>query len=228
MENPVRLQKFLALSGLDSRRKCAFYIQKGQVKVNGRVQKEPWFMIDVNKDHIICQGKKVFVKPKIYLMLNKPANCVTTVSDPEGRKTVMDYLKGVNQTVYPVGRLDYDSEGLVLFTNDGELTYKMLHPRFKVEKTYDVLVDRALEDKEQRRIEKGIFFEGKRTMPARLRNVKEFSDGRVIYNITVTEGRKHLVKNLFLAVGSRVKRLKRIKFGPLSIGVLKKGLYRLL
>lgn len=221
----VRLQKFLSNAGVSSRRKCEAIIESGQVKVNNRVIKVPWFQVDPERDVVFVRKTRIKLPGKAYLILNKPAGCVTTRSDPEGRKTIMDYIREVKIPVFPVGRLDYDSAGLIFLTNDGELAHRLMHPSFKVPKTYIVKLNGSLDKKRIKYIEKGMMLDDVRTQPAKIKIINEKFN---IYQIIVFEGRKHLVKNLFMKVGLRIQKLTRTEFGPLLLGDLKKGRFRYL
>lgn len=221
----IRLQKFLSNAGIASRRKCAKIIEARHVKVNGRVVTSPWLQIDPDKDKVFVKDKRVNMPEKVYLILNKPKECITSLNDPEGRRTVMDYLKGLKAPVFPAGRLDYDSSGLIFFTNDGELAYRLTHPKFKVPKTYLVKLNGRLDEKRTKRLEKGLLIDNIPTGPVKIEEIRQ---DLFIYQITVSEGRKHLVKNLFMKVGLRVKSLKRIEFGTLYLDKLKRGTFRYL
>lgn len=222
-----RLQKWLASCGYGSRRACEQLIQAGRVKVNNETV-PMGTKIDPEQDRIEVDGT-VVSQPcaPVYLILNKPPGYTTTRKDPHAKRTVMELLKGVKEPVYPVGRLDADSEGLLLFTNDGELTYRLLHPRYKVPKTYRVSLQHAPSDEALQQLREGIELEDGITAPAEVSWVKR-SAGQIILDITLHEGRKRQVKRMFRAVGSPIIRLMRVQFGPLRLGELPPAQWRYL
>lgn len=224
----IRLQKVIADSGLASRRKAEELIVQGRVTVNGRVVSELGTKVDPEKDHVKVDGRRLKpAPPQTFVMLNKPKNVVSTMSDPGGRSTIADLLPGVRVRVFPVGRLDFDSEGLVLLTNDGELAQRLLHPRYHVPKTYLVKVKGMLNDEELRALEKGVVLEDGRTSPAVVKKVSKATENSWL-EITIYEGRKHQVKRMLDAVGHPVLKLKRTRLGPLALGDLPVGQYRYL
>ena len=220
-----RLQKILARAGIASRRKAEEYITEGRVKVNGRVVTELGSKADPLRDHIKVDGKLLrHPRAPVYLALNKPRNCVTTVTDPEGRPTVMDHLRGVKERVFPVGRLDYNSEGLLLLTNDGDFASKVLAPARHVPKTYLVKANGPLTEQQQDAFREGIPLHGRRTRPAELRLIKPARNPW--YEVTITEGRQNQIRYMFKHFGRLVEKLRRTKIGFLSLGRLKPGEYR--
>lgn len=221
-----RLQKILSAAGISSRRAAEEIIQEGRVRVNGKVVTELGAKADPDKDHIKVDGKLINPKqPKTYIMLNKPAGFVTTMSDPEGRPIVANLLKGVKVRVYPVGRLDYDTEGLLLLTNDGDFAHLVTHPKHELPKTYLVKVKGALEDRHVANLEQGVFLKDGKTAPARVRKLrKEESNSWV--EITIHEGRKRQVRRMIDFTGHSVIKLKRTKVGNLNLGDLPMGAYR--
>ncbi len=220
-----RLQKILSHAGISSRRKAEEYILEGRIRVNGKIVTELGTKADPDKDHIKVDGKLLRRHERhVYLMLNKPKNCVTTASDPQGRPTVMDHLRGVRERVYPVGRLDYQSEGLLLFTNDGEFAARILAPSHHVPKTYMVKANGPLSFEQQEQFRQGIPLHGRRTAPAGLKLVKPARNPW--YEVTLTEGRQHQVKNMFRHFGRLVGKLRRTKIAFLSLGTLKPGEFR--
>lgn len=222
----MRLQKFMADAGIASRRKCEEYIAEGRVKVNGSTA-VIGCTVEAG-DEVLFDGRPVCVKPeRVAIVLNKPQGVVCTSSDPEGRRTVIDYVKELPYRLYNVGRLDYDSEGLIILTNDGDLAYKMMHPSFAVEKTYHVVCTGALTDGDKDRLEKGVALEDGFTAPAKIENV-EYSRGRTAFDITIHEGRNRQVRRMLAAVGREVMLLRRIKEGPVTLGGLKGGEWRYL
>lgn len=221
-----RLQKVLARAGIASRRKCEEIIAAGNVKVNGKVVTELGTKVDPVKDRIEVNGKLLAGREKeIYIMLNKPAGYVTTVHDPQGRKKVMDLLQGVAERVYPVGRLDKDTEGLLLFTNNGELAYRLTHPRHKVYKTYWARVQGNPSEDNLARLASGLILEDGPAAPAIVRRIGKKGKNAII-EINIREGRKRQVRRMFQHIGHPVLNLKRLRFGPLELGRLKQGEYR--
>jgi len=184
------------------------------------------FCVDPTGDHIELEGKRLKPAEKyIYLMFNKPRGVVTTVSDERGRETVMDFLPKLHRRIYPVGRLDKDTTGLLLLTSDGELAYRLTHPKFKIDKIYHVQLKGDFSIKAKKQLEKGIFIDGRRTSKAGikiLKHTRQFS----ILTIKLHEGRKRQVRRMFKKMGFSVIRLKRVAFGNLVLGNLKEGCYR--
>ena len=221
-----RLQKILSAAGISSRRAAEDIILEGRVRVNGKVVTELGAKADPDNDHVKVDGKLINPKqPKAYIMLNKPAGFVTTMSDPEGRPIVAHLLKGVKVRVYPVGRLDYDTEGLLLLTNDGDFAHLVTHPRHELPKTYLVKVKGFLEDRHVQNLEQGVFLKDGKTAPARVRKLrKEESNSWV--EITIHEGRKRQVRRMIDFTGHSVIKLKRTKVGNLNLGDLPVGAYR--
>jgi 23S rRNA pseudouridine2605 synthase len=221
-----RLQKILSAAGIASRRAAEEIILEGRVRVNGKVVTELGAKADPDNDHVKVDGKLINPKqPKAYIMLNKPAGFVTTMSDPEGRPIVAHLLKGVKVRVYPVGRLDYDTEGLLLLTNDGDFAHLVTHPRHELPKTYLVKVKGFLEDRHVENLEQGVFLKDGKTAPARVRKLrKEESNSWV--EITIHEGRKRQVRRMIDFTGHSVIKLKRTKVGNLNLGELPVGAYR--
>jgi 23S rRNA pseudouridine2605 synthase len=221
-----RVQKILAEMGVASRRKAEELIEEGRVTVNGRVahlgQKA-----DPLLSHIKLDGKLLAprAEPKVYLALNKPRNVVTSLSDPEGRPTVKDYLRGVRGRVYPVGRLDFDSEGLLLMTNDGEFAHGVMHPSHKLPKTYRVKVKGVLTAEEFERLRKGVRIEDGMARAAQAKPLEKLKENSWL-EITITEGRKRQIRRMLDRVGHPVIRLVRTRVGPVSLGPLKAGQLR--
>ncbi len=223
-----RLQKFLARAGVGSRRGCEALILEGRVTVNGVRVDTLGTRVDGVRDAVKVDGKRVRARtePPIVIALNKPRGVVTTVSDPEGRPTVMDLVRSIRRRVYPVGRLDFHSDGLLLLTDDGELARDLMHPGKDVPKWYRVKVRGKPTAEVLRRIERGIVLDGKRTLPARVRMARPGANAWI--EIAVTEGRNRLVRRLFEAVGHPVQRLRRTAIGPIKIGRLPAGSFRTL
>ena len=221
-----RLQKVLAKAGMASRRHSEELILNGKVKVNGKVITELGTKVNAAKDVIEVSGK-VIPPPerKVYYLLNKPRGYVTTLKDERGRKTVMDLLEGIPQRVYPVGRLDYDSEGLLLLTNDGELTQAFTHPKHRVKKTYMARVEGIPEPEKLESLTKGIQLEDGLTAPAEVR-LTNILDNRALLEIRIHEGRNRQVRRMCEQIGHPVVRLRRVQMGPLVLGDLKPGQYR--
>ena len=224
----IRLQKMIAGTGLSSRRKAETLIASGRVTVNGKVVTELGTKVDPERDHVKVDGRHLMgAQPFVYLMLNKPKNVMSTLDDPGGRDTVKDFLHGVSVRVFPVGRLDFDSEGLMLLTNNGDLAQALLHPRYHVPKTYLIKVKRVLTDDEIAQLQHGVQLEDGMTSPAIVKKVKKAEQNSWL-EITIREGRKHQVKRMLEAVGHPVIKLMRIRMGPLSLGDLSPGEFRFL
>lgn len=217
-----RLQKILSHAGIASRRAAENYILEGRVRVNGKVVTELGTKADLERDHIKVDGKLLHRPERhVYLMLNKPKGCVTTLADPQGRPTVLDYLRGIHERVYPVGRLDYASEGLLLMTNDGDFAARILAPSHHVEKTYVVKVNGLLTVEQQDRFREGIPLHGRRTAPASLKLIKAARNPW--YEVVLTEGRQNQIRMMFRHFDRLVEKLRRTKVGFLSLGALKPG-----
>lgn len=223
-----RLQKILARAGIASRREAEKMIKEGRVAVNGKVITQMGFKADPEKDSIKVDGCKINkFQPNITVLLNKPKGYVSTVRDPKGRPTVVELLKGVKWRLYPVGRLDYDAEGLLLLTNDGELAYKLSHPKFSVPRTYMVKVSGIPEERQLLRLKKGIILEDGRAKAVSC-EIIGYSGKNCWVKVTVTEGRNRLIKRMFLAIGYPVLKLKRIQFGSIKLGKIPAGEFRFL
>lgn len=224
----IRLQKFLAEAQVASRRKSEEIILEGRVCVNGKVVTELGTRVDDEKDVVTLDGEVIKKGEKlVYILLNKPEGCVTTVHDQFDRPTVMDYVKGIDERIYPVGRLDFDTAGLLILTNDGDMTYRLTHPKHRVNKTYLALVDFEPTEEEITAFENGLVIDGRKTAKAKLTVVKSDKKG-VFLKITIHEGRNRQVRKMCDAIGHPVRKLKRTAVGKLSLGSLKKGEYRFL
>lgn len=222
-----RLQKILQRAGVASRRKAEALIAAGKVTVNGVVVRDMGLKVDPQTE-IFCEGVKIGFEEKVYWVLNKPEGVVSTTQDEHGRKTVMDLLK-ISERIYPIGRLDYDTSGVILLTNDGDFSNQLTHPRFKLEKEYHAKVSGLLRKEESAILEKGILIDGIQTKPAVISNVRYDEKKTNTYvNIVITEGRYHQVKKMFEAIGHPVLKLKRIRFGSVTTEGLKPGESRLL
>lgn len=218
----MRINKFLAECGVASRRAADKMIIDGEVKINGRIC-SLGDEVNLDDDNVTVNGKTVStVKKYDYYILNKPKGYVCTVRDDKGRKTVMDLLPPNVKHVFPVGRLDYDSEGLLIMTNDGELTYRLTHPKNEIPKTYLVKLEGTITDEALNKVKNGVVIDGKRTGKCNIKVVEQTRDA-VRLHITITEGRNRQVRKMFLAVGKEVKLLKRIKVGELTLRGLDRG-----
>jgi 23S rRNA pseudouridine2605 synthase len=222
-----RLQKVLAHAGVTSRRKAEQLMVEGRVTVNGKCVTELGTKADPARDHIKVDGKLVrFSNRLLYLVLNKPPGYVTTASDPEGRPTVLDLMHGVRERVYPVGRLDYHSEGLLLLTNDGEFANRITSAKNHVVKTYVVKVTGTLTGEQETAFREGIVLDGRRTAPAGLKLIRRATNPW--YEVKLTEGRQNQIRLMFKQFGKLVEKLRRVKIGFLELGPIKAGEYRAL
>ena len=223
-----RIQKILAKAGIASRREAERMVIEGKVTVNGKIIDKLGFKADPLKDHIRVDGKRLTgFEPKITLLLNKPRGYLSTVKDPGGRPTVMDLLKKVRWRIYPVGRLDFDAEGLLLLSNDGDLTHILSHPRFSIPRTYFVKVGGVPDGKGLDRLKKGVRLEDGKAKAVSVTILRQ-REKNCWAQFVVTEGRNRLVKRMFAAVGHPVLKLKRVGFGPLRLGDLPVGQFRYL
>jgi 23S rRNA pseudouridine2605 synthase len=220
-----RLQKILSQAGVASRRHSEQLMAEGRVTVNGAVVTELGSKADLSRDHIKVDGR-LLRPPKhmVYIVLHKPDSSVTTVSDPQGRTTVMDMLHGVRERVYPVGRLDYHSEGLLLFTNDGELANAVMSAATHLPKTYLVKANGTLTPDQERRFRDGVPLSGRRTLPAGLKIIREAENPW--YEVKLVEGRNNQIRMMFKHFGLLVEKLKRVRVGPIDLGPIKPGQYR--
>ena len=222
-----RLQKLLAHAGITSRRKAEELIVAGRVSVNGVTVTELGSKADLDVDKVKVDGQVIGTpKHHVYMAFNKPKNVVSTVHDPEGRKTVMSFFKGARERIYPVGRLDYASEGLLLLTNDGEFANRLLTPASHVTKTYLVKANGALTAEQEESFRHGLPIHGKKTAPAGLKLIKPGKNPW--YEVRLVEGRQNQIRIMFKHCGLLVEKLKRIKIGFLDLGELKPGAYRTL
>ncbi|MBN1375636.1 MAG: rRNA pseudouridine synthase [Dehalococcoidia bacterium] len=220
----IPLLKYLVEAGLGARRQVVSAIKQGRVTVNGKTATGYTMPIYPKLDEIIVDGKKVKFKPNeaLVFIVNKPKDVLSTTRDEHGRKTVIDMLPERYRSLglYPAGRLDYDSTGLLILTNDGNLTYRLTHPRFEHEKEYIVTVNGILNEQDREKLQKGVQLEDGMTYPAR---IKEVPQAAFTYSITIHEGRHRQVKRMFLSVGHEVKSLKRVRIGRLELGDLEEG-----
>ena len=225
-ENLIRLQKIISQAGISSRREAERLIIEGRVLVNGNVVRELGAKADPRTDDIRVDGKKIKKEEqKIYILLNKPKGCITTVKDDRGRPTVIDLLRGVKKNVYPVGRLDFNTEGILLLTNDGDFAQHLAHPRHKIPKTYSVKISGVPTEKELRKLSDGVVVFKRKTAPAQVRFDRTTGNNSWL-TITLHEGKKRQIRRMCEIIGHPVIKLKRIKYGFLELGNLKPGEYR--
>ncbi|MGH7660207.1 MAG: pseudouridine synthase [Vulcanimicrobiaceae bacterium] len=226
----MRLQRYLAQAGVASRRASEALIVAGRVAINGKIARELGTRVEAG-DRVELDGRSLHPERREIVALNKPVGVVTTMRDPEGRKTVADLLRELRSPaaprLVPVGRLDYDTSGLLLLTNDGDLAFALTHPRFGVEKVYRVTLRGRLGSEVVSRLQQGITLDGNRTSPARLRVVATAAD-RSVVDLTIHEGRYRQVRRMFEAVGHQVLALQRRRFGPIGLGGLAPGKLRAL
>jgi 23S rRNA pseudouridine2605 synthase len=222
-----RLQKILSQAGVASRRHAEQLMAEGRVVVNGSVVTQLGSKADFERDHIKVDGR-LLRPPKhlVYIALHKPTGTVSTVSDPENRDTVMDLIRGVKERVYPVGRLDYHSEGLLLFTNDGDLANAVMSAATHLPKTYLVKINGALTADQEQRFREGIPLSGRRTMPAGLKLIRQAENPW--YEVKLHEGRNNQIRIMFKHFGRLVEKLKRVRIGPVDLGPIKPGQFRYL
>lgn len=228
MEGTVRLQKVIAWAGIASRRQAEQMIKEGRITVDGQVVRELGVKVDPVKNYIKVDGKLIKrLQANVYILLNKPREYVTTLQDPQGRPKVVDLLGGVKARVYPVGRLDYDAEGLLLLTNDGALTQKLTHPRFHVPKVYHVKVSGFPNASQLKRLSHGIKLKDGFTAPAKMKGLKKTNKNAWL-EMTLFEGKNREIKRMCERIGHTVLKLKRIKFANLDLSGVKAGEYRYL
>lgn len=223
-----RLQKIIATAGIASRRKAEEFITQGRVSVNGQIVSVLGSKADPERDHIKVDGKLIHLNDnRVYVLLNKPPGYVSTVRDPENRPTVMELLKGIRERVYPVGRLDYASAGLLLLTNDGELANRMMSRASEFPRTYHVKLEATPSSDGLEKLARGIPLDGRRTAPAHIRALPQGAGtGKPWYEITLTEGRYHQVRRMFERIGQGVLKLKRVKVAFLTDDGLAPGKFR--
>ena len=221
----MRINKYIACAGVASRRKADELIANGNVRVNGLVLREPGYDV-VEGDIVEVNGRRIETsEKKVYILLNKPTGYVTTVSDDRERDTVMDLVADVDARIFPVGRLDYNTSGMLIMTNDGDFAYKLTHPKHEMPKTYRALVSGVLSDEKCGRLEIGVDIGGFRTSPAKVKIVRGLSNATLV-DITIHEGKNRQVRKMFRAVGNPVKQLQRIAIGDIRLGRLAEGHYR--
>lgn len=223
-----RLQKIIANAGITSRRSAEKLIDSGKVSLNGKIVTTLGVKADPSKDKIRINGKLLsHSDSKLYILLNKPSGYITSLKDPEGRPTVMDLLKKVRQRVYPVGRLDYDTEGLLIITNDGEFANILMHPRHKVQKTYMVKIKGKISEKSIKNLTEGVYIDGRKTAPIAIKK-KGLREKNSWIEISLQEGRNRQIKRMLEILGYRVIKLKRTSYGFLNLQGVPLGAYRLL
>ena len=220
----MRLNKFIALSGITSRRKADQLILDGEVKVNGKIVTTPG--VDITpKDKVNVSGKLIRPQKHQYFIFNKPTKVITSINDPQRRATVADYFKSEKNRLFPVGRLDYETSGLLLITNDGDFANRLMHPSYNKEKTYIAEIDKELSKKEIEKFESGIYIDKKKTAPAKLifqkRKLNNFR-----YKIVIHEGRNRQIRKMFSKLNANIKTLKRVQIGSIKLGDLPVGRYR--
>lgn len=222
----MRINKYIADAGIASRRKADDLIRRGQVKVNGAVLTQPGYDVQ-DGDEVSVSGQLIShtEQTKVYYMLNKPVGCITSVHDEKGRPTVMDCLQEVEERIYPVGRLDYQTSGLLFLTNDGDFAYRLTHPKHEVGKTYILRAEGSLNHRQLQRLRNGVDIGGFRTSPAQIRVLKCNKHSTVL-EMTIHEGKNRQIRRMLEAVGSRVIELERVAYGNIVLGHLKPGRFR--
>ena len=223
----IRLQVALSRSGITSRRRAVDIIEKGRVLVNGKIVRSKGFAVDPEKDEIIANGKRIRPKRKVYILMNKPRGVITSRHDPQRRKTVFDILPREFRELHTVGRLDKDTTGLLLLTNDGDLTYRLTHPKFEILKKYRVKCKGKITDREKNRLERGMMIEGKKTARAKVEIIRADTDTSELF-MEIHEGRKRQIRTMFLFLGHPPKRLERVAYQFLRLGSVKPGCFRYL
>ncbi len=222
----MRLNKFMASAGVSSRRNCDEIIEAGRVRVNAQVVKKLGVQVDPDKDLVSVDNKPIRLKNDfVYIMLNKPTGVVTTVSDQFGRKTVLDILPKTKQRIYPIGRLDYNTSGLLLLTNDGETANHLIHPRFAIDKVYLATVAHKLNEHQISLLKNGVDIGGFVTSPAKV-TFKRGDKSGFVYEIVIHEGKNRQIRKMFSAVGSSVVGLHRVAIGKIKLGTLPNGASR--
>ena len=218
----MRINKYLAESGVASRRSADKLIMDGVVKINGKVC-NLGDEVEVGEDNVTVHGKTVStIKKYDYYIMNKPKGYITSVKDEKGRKTVMDLLPANIKRLFPVGRLDYDTEGLLILTNDGDLTFRLTHPKNEIPKTYLVKTEKPIKDEDLRKLRSGVVIDGVKTNKCNVRLIETYKTGAKLH-VTITEGRNRQVRKMFEAVNNSVDFLKRIKIGDLTLSGLNRG-----
>lgn len=228
MKNLERLQKVIAQAGVCSRRMAEQLIQAGKVTVNGKVVQELGVKVDPSKDRIRVNGEEIYIDDeRVVIVFNKPSRVITTMSDPQNRVKVIDYID-LGYRVFPIGRLDYETEGLLLLTNDGELANKLMHPKYMVNKVYDVTIKGELKKEDLKALREGVKLADGITAPAHVRVISKLKNRRSVISITIYEGRKRQVRRMFKTLGYEIEKLKRTEYSFLDLGNLNSGEYRFL
>ena len=221
----MRLNKFLSNSGVASRRKCDLLIEEGKVTVNGKVVNELGLKINEKKDKVKVEGKDISLPSSfVYIKLNKPKGYACTASDEKGRKTIYD-LVDCEERLFSIGRLDYDTEGLIILTNDGDFANAVAHPRFQTEKEYRVTAEGEIKESELAVMRKGVVVDGERMPSARVEKLS-YENGFTKLSVVIDEGQNRQVRRMFEAIGHQIKLLKRVRIGQVRLGGLKRGEYR--
>jgi len=221
-----RIQKVLARAGLASRREAERWLAEGRISVNGAIVTEPGTKVDPEVDHIRVDGRKLRPEPKhVYYLLNKPVGFVTTTKDPQNRPIVTDLMRRVRERVFPVGRLDYNTSGLIVLTNDGDLADRLMKPASRCPKIYEAKLKGVPPAAVVRRLSRGVVLDGRRTMPCRIRPLRTTRSGTWM-EIELREGRRNQIRRMFLQAGHPVSKLKRVAIGPLRDRQLPGGKYR--
>lgn len=225
----MRLNKLIAQSGIASRRKADELISEGKVKINGKVSKELGYIVK-KKDLVMVNGRAINIEEKVYVLFYKPKACISSVSDDKGRVTVVDYLGGVDKRVYPVGRLDYETTGTLILTNDGEFSNLIVNPKSKIHKTYIAYLDGMLTSTQKKQLENGVKIDhGAKTKPCKIKILeKNFKHNNCKVSITITEGKNRQVRKMFELVGLNVRKLHRESIEFLNVADLVPGQYRFL
>jgi pseudouridine synthase len=221
----MRVQVFLSHNGVCSRREAMKVVMDGRVKVNGKVVTEPSTDVDPYNDQILVDGREVIEKQNTYIMLNKPAGYVTTKEDRHAERIIFELLPPKLQHLHPVGRLDKDTEGLLLLTNDGNLTHRLTHPKFHIDKTYFVRMLGQLKPEDKTQLEKGMDLNGEKTLPAKISQIQHQAK-HTEFLMTIQEGRKRQIRLMLAACGYKVIYLRRLSHGPLKLGEMRKGSWR--
>lgn len=223
----VRLQKYIAMCGAASRRAAEELIAKGKVKVNGKIVREMGTKVEIGADEVVLSGEKLsYNDKKYYIMLNKPAGYVSTAKDQFDRPTVVELVnEDISARIVPVGRLDYETEGLLLLSNDGDFTYRVTHPKFKVDKTYIAVLKGGITISGLNKLRRGVDIGGFVTSPARVNVIKQTARSAIV-EIEIHEGKNRQVRKMFAAVGNNVQELERIAIGEIRLGRTKEGHYR--
>lgn len=221
----MRLQSYLSQAGVTSRRKAAELVKAGVVQVNGQPVLEPGFAVTPGKDEIACRGKKIEFESKLYFAFNKPEGVITTTADTHGRKTVADFFSSLGVRLYPVGRLDQDTSGLLIVTNDGAFAHRLMHPSHGFHKIYEAVLVRPLERSEITKAEEGLVIDGRKSAPCRVEFDRK-QGGKPVYRIDLTEGRKRQIRRMMETLRVGLVALRRVRVGSLDLGDLKPGTYR--